>query len=174
MHKSVKQKIRVRKNDQYRAMLTETLPYEVPLLFSNEGLYRAAKLGITEEIEKLLKIFNQEVTIPYKYKIKKNSYESRGLAVMHPAQQLAVSNFYTKYEHILVALCQRSPFTLRAPSKIANYYYERGRVEKPAETKADHVELDTDGFQLEAATASSYFTYKNIHSCTTSMSHMNL
>lgn len=160
MHKSVKQKIRVRKNDQYRAMLTETLPYEVPLLFSNEGLYRAAKLGITTEIEKLLKIFNQEVTIPYKYKIKKNSYESRGLAVMHPAQQLAVSNFYSKYEHILIALCQRSPFTLRAPSKIANYYYERGRVEKPAETKADHVELDTDGFQLEAATASSYFTYK--------------
>ncbi|MED5606657.1 antiviral reverse transcriptase Drt3b [Pseudomonas sp. JH-2] len=160
MHKSAKQKIRVRKNDQHRAMLTETLPYEVPLLFSNEGLYIAAKRGITAEIGKLLKIFEQDVTIPYKYKIKKSSYESRGLAVMHPAQQLAVGRFYTKYEHILVALCQRSPFTLRAPSRIANYYYERARVEKPDSAKADHVELDHDGFQAEAATATSYFTYK--------------
>ncbi len=55
--------IRIRKNDEYRALLTETLPYEVPMLFSNDGLYRAIKSGIISKLksEHGLDIFEKKV-----------------------------------------------------------------------------------------------------------------
>ena len=35
--------VKIRKSDDLRAILTDVLPYEVPLLFSNEGLYNFLK-----------------------------------------------------------------------------------------------------------------------------------
>ncbi|MFM0013004.1 RNA-directed DNA polymerase [Paraburkholderia sediminicola] len=162
MFKVRRNKVRIRKTDHFRALLTETLPYEVPLLFSNDGLYLAAKDGLIEKIkeEHGLDIFYKEATIPYKYKIKKNAYDSRGLAVMHPAQQIAVGAFYSKYDHLIVGLCQRSPFTLRAPAAIASYFVERVRMQKTNETKAAHVEQLAGGFESVPGIGTSYFSYR--------------
>ena len=162
MSKSIPIKIRVRKNDKFRSLLTETLPYEVPMLFSNEGLYFAAKEGIIENFEKkhALEIFKFRANIPYKYKIRKNAYETRGLAVMHPAQQLHFGDFYSKYDHLIVALCQRSPFSLRAPSAIASHFVERRRVAPALAGKIKSVEQIDSGFDAISGVATSYFSYK--------------
>ncbi|UUZ63236.1 RNA-directed DNA polymerase [Polaromonas sp. P1-6] len=143
-------------------MLTETLPYEVPMLFSNEGLYFAAKAGIVRDFDKAhgLGIFRDRHTIPYRYKIRKNAYEFRGLSVMHPAQQLHIGAFYSKYDHLIVALCQRSPFALRAPGAIASYFVERMRVAQDPTVAAKSVEQIGDGFESVSAVATSYFSYK--------------
>lgn len=163
MYKQSSNKIRIRKNDEYRALLTETLPYEVPMLFSNEGLYLAAKENLIEKlkIDYNLDIFNSErATIPYKYKIRKNAYESRGLAVMHPAQQLEAGLFYARYDHLIVGLCQRSPLSLRAPHSIASYYVERALSTSASSGKGGQVEEASDGFGVIPNTGTSYFAYK--------------
>lgn len=155
-------KVRIRKTDKFRALLTETLPYEVPMLFSNEGLYLAAKDGTLEEFDKNhgLDIFKDRHTVPYKYKIRKNAYEFRGLSVMHPAQQLSTGAFYSKYDHLIVGLCQRSPFALRAPGAIASYFVERMRAVKNDPAKNKNVEEMRGGFEAAPSVATSYFSYK--------------
>lgn len=162
MFKATRIKVRVRKTDRFRAVLTETLPYEVPMLFSNEGLYFAAKAGIIEKFDKEhgLEIFKRRHNIPYKYKIRKNAYEFRGLSVMHPAQQLHLGELYSKYDHLIVALCQRSPFALRAPGAIASYFVERMRVAENPTTAAKSVEQIRSGFESVSGVATSYFSYK--------------
>lgn len=160
MYKPINNKVRIRKNDEYRALLTETLPYEVPMLFSNEGLYLAAKDKLIDKLKNVhgLDIFKSQPTIPYKYKIRKNSFESRGLAIMHPAQQLETGVFYSQYDHLIVGLCQRSPFSLRAPASIASYYVERARSSGNAASK--DIQMETDGFEAIPNTGTSYFAYK--------------
>lgn len=162
MSKSIPIKVRVRKTDKFRAVLTETLPYEVPMLFSNEGLYFAAKAGIVKNFDEKhgLDVFKLRPNIPYKYKIKKNAYETRGLAVMHPAQQLNFGDFYSKYDHLIVALCQRSPFSLRAPGAIASYFVEHRRLAPAIEGGAKSIEQIGDGFDAVSGVATSYFSYK--------------
>lgn len=162
MYKQPNNKVRIRKNDEYRALLTETLPYEVPMLFSNEGLYLAAKEKVIEKLktEHKLNIFENFPTIPYKYKIRKNSYETRGLAIMHPAQQLEIGLFYSRYDHLIVGLCQRSPFSLRAPCSIASYYVERALASGNTNGKEPQVEEAADGFGVVPNTGTSYFAYK--------------
>jgi|SRR3990167_899586 len=161
MYKSGAKKIRVRKNDEHRALLTETLPYEVPILFSSEGLYLAAKNGVIKKIKEVhgLDIFKDQATIPYRYKIRKNSYEPRELAVMHPAQQLSASNFYSQYDNLIIGLCQRSPFTLRAPNSIASYYVESSRS-AGSEVEANSIEEDVNGLSAVPKTGTSYFAYR--------------
>lgn len=161
MYKTIRAKIRVRKTDKYRAILTETLPYEVPMLFSNEGLYLLAKAGVIADFDRNhgLNIFAQRHNVPYRYKIRKNAYEFRGLSIMHPAQQLQIGEFYSKYDHLIVALCQRSSFALRAPGAIASYFVERMRVaQNPASDK--NVEQVGGGFEAVSGVATSYFSYK--------------
>jgi hypothetical protein len=132
------------------------------MLFSNEGLYFAAKSGDIERFDKVhsLEIFKNRPNIPYKYKIRKNAYEFRGLSVMHPAQQLQFGDFYAKYDHLIVALCQRSPFALRAPGAIASYFVERMRVAPPIEGAGKSVEEIGSGFDAISGVATSYFSYK--------------
>ena len=142
--------------------MTETLPYEVPMLFSNEGLYFAAKTGIVKDFDEKhgLDVFKARHNIPYKYRIKKNSYESRGLAVMHPTQQLKFGDFYSKYDHLIVALCQRSPYSLRAPGAVASYYVERSRVLPKTGGRTKSAEQIGDGFSAVVGVATSYFSYR--------------
>ncbi|EKG41336.1 hypothetical protein Pav013_2685 [Pseudomonas syringae pv. avellanae str. ISPaVe013] len=162
MYKQINNKIRIRKNDEYRALLTETLPYEVPMLFSNEGLYLAAKDNVLQTLKEKygLDIFSNQPTIPYKYKIRKNAYESRGLAIMHPAQQLEAGLFYSRYDHLIVGLCQRSPFSLRAPCSIASYYVERALSSGNNAGTDNLIEEATEGFTAIPNTGTSYFAYK--------------
>ena len=166
MAKSNSNRVRIRKTDSLRAILTDTLPYEVPLLFTNEGLYLAQKNGITEKIDQEfdLAIFSLSAkpTAPYQYKIRKNAFDFRALSVMHPRQQIIAAAFYAKYDDVIVGLFQRSKFSLRAPSAVASYYVERVRAVKPKNLgKPVGVEQDTAGFESVPAVATSYFAYKN-------------
>lgn len=162
MHKRQLQKIKFRKSDRLRAILTDTLPYEVPLLFSNEGLYRRIKREIPLKFydELQLSIFKPiGPTIPYVYKIKKNASEFRQLAIMHPKNQQPYAEFYANYESLITALCQRSVYTLRSPIKVASHYVEKARSQRKLNGATKNVEHNKSGFELTSRTASSYFAY---------------
>lgn len=156
-------KVRIRKSDKRRAMLTETLPYELPLLFSNDGFYQALKSNKLERfyIEYGVKIFDVKYhSVPYKYKIRKNDYESRELSIMHPLYQVVAADFYHKYESLIIGLCQRSQFSLRAPNTVASYYIERFRSLGEKVSSQAGVEESGNGFDKIPSVATSYFSYK--------------
>jgi hypothetical protein len=155
--------VKIRKSDNLRAILTDVLPYEVPLIFSNEGLYeflQSNNVSIFKDKFGLELLSSTKCTVPYTYKIKKNPTEFRALSVMHPAQQVAVANFYKEYYGMILAQCQKSKWSLRAPASIAAYYVEKHRAKRSTTGRSKSVDLASSGFDPVSRTASSYFTYK--------------
>ena len=163
MSKKIK-KIPFRRNDDFRVLLTEVLPYEVPLPFSNVGFYKRLHSKADERILKQCKVdlFKKGWTIPYSYSIRKDACDFRQLSIIHPAVQKEFCSLYKKYAQLIIGLCSRSSFTLRRPSKVATHYYEKARASRFI-SKEPLVEVDAGGFSPQDKYASSYFAYKNYH-----------
>lgn len=160
-----KKLIKIRKSDHLRSLLTETLPYEVPLPFSNEGLYEFIKTNQKDAFKtkvnpQLDLLTSPKFTIPYTFKIRKSPSEYRALSIMHPSMQIEVAEFYKKYSSMILAQCKKSSWSLRAPSVVASYYIEKSRVAKTTAGKSGAVEQANSGFDTLAKTASSYFAYR--------------
>lgn len=156
-------RIKFRRSDYSRAILTDTLPYEVPLLFSNDGYYERIKSGCRSELEKNAKInfFDSEApTIAYTYRVKKDELSSRALSVMHPSIQIKIAEFYQSYAKIIIGLCNKSSFSLRRPYRVASHYYEKNRASKYI-TGELGAEAAADGNNAQQKNSSSFFTYKN-------------
>lgn len=165
MSKSKKiRKIPFKKSDHLRPLLTDTLPYEVPVRFSNSGFYERVRKGALDKLDKdcNLPIFksNRDFSIPYDYRIKKDSLDFRALSVIHPALQLEYCELYQKYAQLIIGLCSRSNFTLRRPSRVATHFVEKRRATKFLWTPSkNEVEVHSDGFADQNKSASSYFAY---------------
>ncbi|MEH5180920.1 RNA-directed DNA polymerase, partial [Klebsiella pneumoniae] len=154
-------KIKIKKGDYNRVLLTDVLPYEVPILFSNEDFYHIiSRDDLPCEFKDLFSFENFKTTVPYTYKIKKGQASFRSLAIIHPAHQLKICNFYKQYEHLIIHLCSRSDISLRYPNKIGTYYYEKDFLKDRVRLKDGGIDLVADGFDLQSQTASSYFSYK--------------
>ncbi|NQZ05500.1 antiviral reverse transcriptase Drt3b [Idiomarina sp.] len=161
-------KVKIDKHDHLRVILTETLPYEVPINFLNEGFYhylkgqQATSSSVDLSVANFItKFFDYEAyTKPYNYRIHKNSKSKRLLSVPHPAVQVKISNLYKDYDTLITELCSRSPMSLRAPSRVASRFYERELVNYSKPEARESVEVEKEGFEKESNFASSYFTYK--------------
>ena len=111
-------------NNKYRVLLTEVLPYELPLFLNNEAFYANMQ---NNELQKLfLEIFSSsslsktDWTIPFDYNIRRIGGEkSRKLSLIHPLTQLACVEHYEKYDEYMLFLCSHSPFSIRYISKKA-------------------------------------------------------
>ncbi|PNM08738.1 DNA-binding protein [Yersinia enterocolitica] len=154
-------KIKIKKDDYYRVLLTDTLPYEVPILFNNDYFH-----GILQDRELPVKIknffFNESivVTIPYNYRIRKGENSFRTLSIIHPIYQVKICDFYKKYEHVMIHSCTKSPLSLRYPNRVGNYYYEKDFSSNRVSFKEGGVEFNRDGFEVQSQTSSSHFSYK--------------
>lgn len=161
-------KVKIDKHDHLRVLLTDTLPYEVPINFLNEGVYHYLKEQespsglVNPEISNFIKKFfdYEKYTKPYNYRINKNSKSKRLLSVPHPAVQIRISNLYRDYDSLITELCSRSPISLRAPSRVASRFYEKELVNYSEPETREGVEVEKEGFEKESNFASSYFTYK--------------
>ena len=116
--------------NKYRAILTEVLPYEVPLMFDNYSFYYNIKNKATRDI-----FYNQfepnwktkkRWFIPFNYSIRKYGGDhSRCLSIMHPLSQLYTAEFYQDNADYLIYLCSRSPFSLRHISQKSKCIFRR-------------------------------------------------
>lgn len=104
-------------NNKYRVLLTEVLPYELPLVLNNEAFYENIQ---DKTLRKLfLSVFNGIVktgdwTIPFDYDVRRiGSERSRKLSLMHPVTQLDCVEHYAKYDDYMVNLCSFSPYSVR-------------------------------------------------------------
>jgi hypothetical protein len=157
-------KFRIDKNDKSRILLTELLPYEVPILFSNEGFFSYHKERETsncpELIKRILTVKDSDFKIPFSYKIKKSAENKRTLSLIHPAIQVKFIDFYQKYDSLIIHLCNKSPISLRYPSKVASHFYLKDNQDYKVGGKFEPVEIEKSGFEKEITYSSSYFAYK--------------
>ncbi len=156
-------KFKINKNDKSRILLTELLPYEVPILFSNDGLYNyyqeKGKSKPPQLVTKLIEVKDSDFKIPFSYDIKKSAESKRTLSLIHPAIQLKFIPFYQKYDALIIHLCSRSPISLRYPSKVATHFYFKNNQLNNSDKKSS-IEIEQSGFEKEQIFSSSYFAYK--------------
>lgn len=165
-------KIKVDKHDYLRVILTETLPYEVPITFLNEGLYFYLKKFPSghshpetvndKDAHTFIRsfLYYSDYTKPYNYRINKNSNSKRLLSVPHPSIQRQISDFYKNYDSVITGLCSKSPVSLRSPAHVASRYYEKELANYEKSTDEKNVETEGEGFENTSVYASSYFTYR--------------
>jgi hypothetical protein len=161
-------RIKINKEDKSRVILTELLPYEVPMLFSNEGLYNIIKNGELTYFEDKIKgskykDWNEQFTLPFNYDIKKNIIgDTRTLSIIHPFTQKRYINLFENYDSLMLHLCSKSPFSLRKINKIAKFYFSPNFVFDEESLMNPDKEVEPDILDAESQYIKSYYTYKPI------------
>lgn len=137
---------------KFRVLLTETLPYELPIIWDNSGLVRSLR---SNDIELFIKdLFSTDnIYIPFQYKIRqKGGEKSRDLHIVHPAAQMKWCDLYNDYDEYMVYLCSRSPFSIRHIDAKNNYIIKLDDVE---ENTSDLYEYNWNKLYKQ------YFLYKD-------------
>lgn len=122
---------------KYRVAISDILPYERPIFFTNRFFTRFLKnYGVechegrlvatknqTEGLEQILTILGGSAGTrrpSFQYTIAKTSDEKgRLLTVIHPYHQVQMIEFYDRYKTVITDFCQRSHYSIRYPYKVA-------------------------------------------------------
>ncbi|WP_417514430.1 antiviral reverse transcriptase Drt3b [Marinobacter sp.] len=155
---------KVNRSDKYRILLTETLPYEVPVLFSNDSFHKKLRNGDLDKFHDcfLKLIYNESESYPFTYKIVKNSSSTRKVSLPHPAIQFSFVDFYDSFQSIITSLCSRSKASLRAPYKVASHFIEKQATLRFTRVlRDDLVEHKKNAIDDDNRHASSFFQYKD-------------
>lgn len=151
-------------NNKYRVLLTEVLPYELPLVLNNDAFYKNMQ---DEKLRSLFfSVFNgtlnvNDWTIPFDYNIRRMGGErSRKLSLMHPMIQLACVEHYYKYDEYMINLCSRSPYSIRHIDKRAKCIFPAEdvlEIAAPEDVAERPVELEDDTIDMRYR---SYYKYE--------------
>jgi hypothetical protein len=151
-------------NNKYRVLLTEVLPYELPLMLNNEAFYRNMQDEQTKNLFRSVfqNILNKESwTIPFDYYIRHAGGEkSRKLSLMHPQTQLDCVELYEEYADYMLYHCSHSPFSIRYIDKKARCTFPAEEVGKNKVSQEDMehpIEMEEDEIEVRYR---SYFRYK--------------
>ena len=122
---------------KYRVAISDVLPYERPVFFTNRFFTRFLKYygivcrdgrliatkNLTDGLGQMLGILggSRGARRPaFQYTIAKNSIEKgRKLTVIHPYHQVQMIEFYDHYKTVITDFCQRSHYSIRYPYKVA-------------------------------------------------------
>lgn len=173
----MRKKININKGDKYRILHTETLPYEVPIFFSNDRLYAFVRSEYTQ-VPDIVRIFmNQEhYTVPFEYHIRHGAFGRRTLGVIHPSTQIRFAHFYSDHHQMLLSLCGRSDYTLRAPFRVATHFIERNLAAEDNILDDGDVDIDagSEGIPKFASSYFSYGKYSQLHRFIDSAEYLSL
>lgn len=164
-------------NSKYRVVVSDVLPYERPIFFTNRFYARLLKYyGVVSQEDTLiatrhagepgLKEFLQILSgwpgasrPCFQYNVTKDGHEEgRCLSVVHPFHQVKMVEFYDKYKMLLIDFCQRSNFSIRYPYKIASYQKKQKGYHKIMSDDAEPVDTHESLKHFFA-----YKHYKNIN-----------
>lgn len=147
-------------NNKYRALLTEVLPYELPLMLDNEGFYQNVQDESLKQIfEESFSMINLKWTIPFDYYVRRYSGDkSRKLSLMHPIIQLRWVDFYEKHDYYMLSLCNNSPFSIRHIANRAQCVFKTEET-NPEELQECEKRVEILDDEIEKYYRS-YFSYK--------------
>lgn len=176
--------IKLDKKDYSRALLTDTTPADVPIIFSNSGLYinshivKNNKNNIkTKMVKYLYEILirpelDNDWTVeernrlqksksePFKYKIIKDEFRLRTLSLVHPRSQMNYLEIYRENSDMLLSLCDKNNFSIRSPIRICNSFYLNKKEEEVLQKSYKEVRIDTIEEELYKKHSSSFYSYK--------------
>lgn len=153
----------IHKEDHLRALVTDTFPGDVPIIFSNDGFYKNWKNLETSNVHKrelLLRLTEapRRYTLPYRYNILRTGGSTRRLSLVHPSSQIAIVDFYRDFSHLICYFSRKSEASIRAPHKVAGTFFVRGpRSERNAIKSAT---VDTVDLDSTVSNPASYFAYR--------------
>lgn len=147
--------IKIDTEDKLRTLLTDVLPYELPLWYTNYCMYNAFKDRQTtyEAISGLKSQSKDKVFIPLNYAVSRGGNKLRDLSIIHPVAQLRVCDFYHEFSDLIEYYCDKSNQSLRYPVKKTTKFYG----------KTSAARNDSEGVEAlneDRVTSSSYFKYK--------------
>ncbi len=150
--------IKVDTNDKLRTLLTDVLPYELPLWFSNFTMYQRFSTSVHANAYKVISglDFNSDtgIYIPLDYLVSRGGDKSpRAISIMHPAAQLKVCDFYNEYDDLIEYYCTKSEYSLRYPYRKSTKFF--GKAQEGSKLIAGVESVDE-----ERIVSSSYFKYK--------------
>lgn len=157
-------KAKIKLNDYSRILLSETSPYDVPIIFTNNWFYQKTKNkkhyseSVRDVIEYAFERKNlDEASIPMRYKIRKDDTSFRHMGLIHPAQQINMLEFYKAYSDQILLYCSKSSFSIRRPAKVASSYFIPNKLQDAKSLKGSSAERLSDENKFRHAT--SYFAY---------------
>ncbi|RYZ79321.1 MAG: RNA-directed DNA polymerase, partial [Proteobacteria bacterium] len=147
---------------RYRTLLSETLPFEVPVIFSNDRFFFSSSNQIRgRDVAHLLERLRprSNYSLPYNYRISKGNDRYTTLSVIHPLNQLAVADFYEANSRAMIAACAKSPFSLRRPAEVASTLSpSRMNPADPQRHGIAHLEVDED--ETDVSHYVTYYKYR--------------
>ena len=155
--------IAIKKKDAARVLLTELLPYELPIFFSNHRLYELIS-KLPDNIPSLLKNLlgmsgPPKFTIPFNFKIERGDGRKRTLSIIHPSSQLKFIDFYATWDHYIINQCSKSDYSLRRPVQVGSVYFESSLEEDEPALGDEAGDLAPSSAKEQRTHASSYFYY---------------
>lgn len=147
----------LRQNDHNRVILTELIPYEIPIRFTFHHFYQLYSEGTSSPYIKRLFFSSAKWRgrdfIPFSYPIRRSGGKQRQLGLIHPLLFLPYVEFYRSYGELISSLCKKSGMSLRAPQRVAKTYVKSDGKEEldddPDETDILHREFSTNYFANE-------------------------
>jgi hypothetical protein len=176
------------KYSKERAIISDVLPYEVPVTFSNRYLYRFLvnnelefknstikyktnfKDDSLDAFKIILKIlFSTNISnpntrkIPFTYRISHKEKDFRELALVHPINQLELIDFYEQYKESIIYSCSLSNYSIRKPDNVAKFTFFNDKLHQTNKGDvSDFLELSGKEYE-NLKTFFSYSKYTNIY-----------
>jgi hypothetical protein len=139
--------------DRLRPLITEVLPYELPIWYSSYAFYQ--RMVDDGDFYKSVLGFDHKKNgdfIPLSFSVSRGDSRYRELSLMHPISQILVADFYQDFGDLFLYYCGISNKSLRAPCKISSSFYGKW---SGSDGEIFGVELE----KVERKTASSFFRY---------------
>lgn len=189
----MKRKRKQLKFKKARVILSDILPYEIPITYSNRHFYdflitNKVQLvngkiyvgntdAVVQETLKLLlgikhdhqfmpsgEIALKDATsIAFGFKIAHKENDFRELSIIHPKNQLCLIEFYDKYKDLILYYSSLSPFSIRKPHKIAKYTYFKDQLHLEKLAELGDTIEQNDKEYENLRTFFVYKKYSNIH-----------
>ncbi|NKF50191.1 RNA-directed DNA polymerase [Shewanella sp. WXL01] len=163
----MKQKKKLKTSDFNRVLLSETIPSDIPLIFTNNWFYRHA-CTISSKKDSTLKCILSDLfeekniynhTIPMRFRIRKDENSYREIGILHPRSQYKFIEFYKNFTNSIIHYCSKSKFSIRHPYKVSSSYYVANKYENAKKYKIDSCEKSSDETKFKHAT--SFFSYNS-------------
>ena len=173
-------RIRLQHSDVWRTILTDTAPFEAPIIFSNDGFYKnlsdydAKSATLKKLIDALVKS-PRKFTIPWRYNIVRDTAGIRTLSLLHPHGQVELAYFYDHYAQLICEYGQRSPFSLRKPTRIGGSFFFQSDMSNKNKYKRASVDVSQiDDLLKNPASYFSYDGYDRLYRFFMSNEHITL
>lgn len=147
--------------DRHRALLTDTLPYEVLPIFSNDKFFLSLVRADGELLNQPIRNFlnsNPVPSKPYNYHIRQGVDKDVLVSVAHPLNQLALARFTSAFKFSILESCRKSRSSLRHPESTLDIFVSELNNRKLE--KDGTVTKLTEIFEQDNPAIASFFAYK--------------